>query len=99
MRPASELLAGNAMSHNVFRVSHGGRPVKPCSNGFGNKCATARVVPTDALVDLEQQGFVVFFVDASLEDLGEFALIQLPVDYCECFGPSTDVSGFCDVLW
>ena len=63
-----ELLAGDAAPHNVFRVSHGGRPVEPCSKSFGYKCATARVVPVDALVNFKQEGFAVFLVDAFLKD-------------------------------
>ena len=51
---AGELLACNAAPHDVFSVSHGGRPVEPCSKGFGHKCVTARVMSADALVDLEQ---------------------------------------------
>ena len=99
MRPAGEFLAGDAASHDVFRISHCGWPVETCSKGFGHECATARVMPASAFVNLEQQGFAVFFLDALLEDLRDVALVELSVDYCECFGSSTDVSGFCDVLW
>ena len=98
MWSAGELLAGNAAPHDVFRVSHGGRLVEPCSKGFGHKCATARVMPTDALVNFKQEGFSVFLVDAFLKDLRDATLVELSVDYCECFGPSADASGFCDVL-
>ena len=99
MRPAGELLAGNAASHDIFGISHGSWPVEPCSKSLGHERTTARVMPAGAFVNLEQQGFVVFFLDALLEDLRDAALVELFVDYCECFRSSTDALGFCDVLW
>ena len=98
MWPAGEFLAGDAGSYDVFRISHCGWPVEPCSKSLGHECATARVMFASAFVDLEQQGFAVFFLDALLEDLRDVALVELSVDYCERFGSSADASGFCDVL-
>src|SRR3954463_6363524 len=99
MRPTSELLASGAASHDIFCVSHCGWPVEPCSKSLGHERATARVMPAGAFVDLEQQGFAVFFLDALLEDLRDVALVELSVDYCKCFGSSTNALSFCDVLW
>ena len=94
-----QLLAGHAAPHNIFRISHGGQPIEPCSKRLGHECATSRVMPTGAFMNLEQQGFAVFFINAYLEDLRDDALVKLSVDYCECFRSSTDASGLCDVLW
>ena len=99
MRPAGELLAGDVASYDIFHISHCGWPVEPCSKSLGYERAIARVMPAGAFVNLEQQGFVIFFLDALLEDLRDATLVELSVDYCKCFGSSTDASGFCDILW
>src|SRR4051812_690674 len=99
MWPAGKLLAGDAAPHDIFRISHGGWPVEPCSKSLGYERATAHVMPAGAFMNLEQQGFAVFFVNALLKDLRDDALVEMFVDYCECFGSSANVSSFCDILW
>ena len=54
VRPTGKLLAGDAVPHDVFRISHGARPVEPCSKSLGHERVTARVMPTGAFVNLEQ---------------------------------------------
>jgi hypothetical protein len=54
MWSAGEFLAGNAAPHDVFRVFHGGEPVKTCSECLGHDYSAARVVPAGAFVNFEQ---------------------------------------------
>ena len=42
----ANFLAGDAASHDVFRVLHGGGLVKTCSECLGHEHLAARVVPS-----------------------------------------------------
>ena len=75
MRSIGEFLAGDTTSHNFLRVFHGRGPIEPDSECFGHKHSAARVVSTGAFVNLEQQGFVVFFIAALLEYVSNAALV------------------------
>jgi hypothetical protein len=59
------------------------KPVKPQTEGLGNKCSTAGVMPAGALVYVREQGDAVLGCDASLEYTYRASLVKLSLNYSE----------------
>ena len=91
MRLIRESLASVAFLDDVLGVAHGRRPVEPGLQSFGHEVATASVVSTGSLMDVEEDSSSIGRGDASLEYSYDAAFIQFAVDNRECLGSLRDL--------
>jgi hypothetical protein len=81
-------------AHDLVGISDRGGPIEALAERVAHEGARCRVVATHACVDVSNKFATVGNGDASLQDAGCGALVQLVVDYSERLGFPGDAPGF-----
>jgi hypothetical protein len=87
-------LAPLAGAHDLVGINDYGGPIEALAERVAHEGARRRVVATHARVDVSNKFMTVGNGDASLQDAGHGALVQITVDYSERLGFPSDAPGF-----
>jgi hypothetical protein len=93
------MLACVALLDYVLGVVECQKLVKPRTEGLGDKCLTAGMMPAGAFVYVPEKGDAFLGCDASLEYTYRASLVKLSLNYSEGLGTAHDLSRMDSIFW